>query len=199
MPASISIRTGVRWMEINDDEGNNGDEARWGEWSEPTDTVVLTASNGWFLDVRFLSHGGDLDWAFAGKRRVEGKITKFEHMIDSRTADAATVVDEGENVEMEDGSIVERGKMINPATGTLMLYEEKWREEEGSEGLVIRRKGKEETWQAIVGDYQLALGRYQDGAFWAWQARKKDGVWERVHATKNAMPEDSHWVILANE
>ncbi|KAL4259118.1 Protein Hri1 [Pleurotus pulmonarius] len=199
MPASISIRTGIRWMEINDDEGNNGDEARWGEWSEPTDTVVLTASNGWFLDVRFLSHGGDLDWAFAGKRRVEGKITKFEHMIDSRTADAATVVDEGENVEMEDGSIVERGKMINPATGTLMLYEEKWREEEGSEGLVIRRKGKEETWQAIVGDYQLALGRYQDGAFWAWQARKKDGVWERVHATKNAMPEDSHWVILANE
>ncbi|KAF4586483.1 hypothetical protein EYR38_010759 [Pleurotus pulmonarius] len=199
MPASISIRTGIRWMEINDDEGNNGDEARWGEWSEPTDTVVLTASNGWFLDVRFLSHGGDLDWAFAGKRRVEGKITKFEHMIDSRTADAATMVDEGENVEMEDGSIVERGKMINPATGTLMLYEEKWREEEGSEGLVIRRKGKEETWQAIVGDYQLALGRYQDGAFWAWQARKKDGVWERVHATKNAMPEDSHWVILANE
>ena len=133
------------------------------------------------------------------KTGVEGKITKFEHMIDSRTRDAATVVDEGENVEMEDGSIVERGKMINPATGSLMLYEEKWREEESSEGLVIRRKGKEETWQAIVGDCQLALGRYQDGAFWAWQARKKDGVWERVHATKNAMPEDSHWVILANE
>lgn len=120
-------------------------------------------------------------------------------MIDSRMTDAASVIDEGYNLEMEDGSIVERGTMINPATGEMMLYEEKWREEESSGGLVIRRKGKEDTWQAIVGDYQLALGRFQDGAFWAWQARKKDEVWERVHATKNAEPEDSYWVILANE
>ncbi|KAF7420807.1 hypothetical protein PC9H_011325 [Pleurotus ostreatus] len=196
MPASISIRTGIRWIHITAD---SADETKWGEWSEPTDTVVLTASNGWFLDVRFLRDGGELDWAFAGRRSVKGKITKFEHMIDSRTTDAETMVDEGENMEMEDGSIVERGKMVNPAIGSLMLYEEKWREEESSGGLIIRRKGKQDVWQAMVGDYQLGLGRYQDGGFWAWQARKRDGVWQTIHSTKNADPEDSHWLVLANE
>lgn len=68
-------------MEIIDDEKNE-DETKWGEWNEPTDTVVLTASNGWFLDVRFLSHGGELDWAFAGKRSVGASIASREVGID---------------------------------------------------------------------------------------------------------------------
>lgn len=69
-------------MEIIDNEKNNRDDAKWGEWSEPTDTVVLTASNGWFLDVRFLSDGGELDWAFAGKRSVGESIASIRAGVD---------------------------------------------------------------------------------------------------------------------
>jgi hypothetical protein len=71
--ACISFRESIRWLP--------------NDASEPTQTIVLTAlRSGVFLDVRFDTESGMLDWAFAGYRSsVEPNSTKFTHHIDSRT------------------------------------------------------------------------------------------------------------------
>lgn len=77
-----------------------------------------------------------LDWAIAGTSsssapRPDGRgghITRarWRHWIDSTTTDAAGVVDEGDMVPQADGSTLETGSMVNPATGRDTPYEEVW-------------------------------------------------------------------------
>jgi hypothetical protein len=51
----------------------------------------------------------------------------WTHWVDSTTPNAETVKDEGDMVVLGDGEEVERGEMVNPATGKLEKYEESWR------------------------------------------------------------------------
>lgn len=54
--ATVSIRQSIRWLPDEPDE--------------PTNTIVLTGGKtGVFLDTRFYTDGGLLDWAVAGYRR----------------------------------------------------------------------------------------------------------------------------------
>ncbi|KAJ6598683.1 hypothetical protein B0H10DRAFT_1826065, partial [Mycena sp. CBHHK59/15] len=161
--ASISFRQSIRWLP----EGP----------SEPTATVVLSEPRtGVFLDVRFEKEGGKLDWAFAGYRSSVGpNSTKFTHHIDSRTLDPLDVVDVGTNKPLPDGTTIEAGEMVNPATGRVTAYEEVWRDEESGAALFVRNAAGT-VWRARVGDWQLGLGRWRGGGpFWAWQAERVGG------------------------
>lgn len=80
-----------------------------------------------------------VDWALAGTSSssvVEdgpnGPITRgqWRRWIDSRATDTANVIDEGVNYPQSDGTILEKGRMVNPATGTDQEYEELWRDQD---------------------------------------------------------------------
>ncbi|KJA17150.1 hypothetical protein HYPSUDRAFT_146874 [Hypholoma sublateritium FD-334 SS-4] len=165
--ASVSERRSIRWPPA--------------PASEPTDTLVLSGATGVFVDVRFLKDApgeGVLDWAFAGvKEELRDGGVRFVHHIDSRTLDARSVVDAGYNTPLPDGDTLEVGEMVNPATGRVAPYEEVWRERPtGSGGVLFVANAARTTWRARVGAWEVALGRGEDGGFWAWYAEWIDGA-----------------------
>ncbi|KAL2165834.1 hypothetical protein VTG60DRAFT_3739 [Thermothelomyces hinnuleus] len=88
-----------------------------------------------------------LDWAIAGTSSSSNAIPsrgsedpgqqqlvrhcRWKHWIDSRTADCDGVADEGDVFDnpSDPGLELERGRMVNPATGVKTDYEEAWRSE----------------------------------------------------------------------
>ncbi|KAI1486128.1 hypothetical protein F5X96DRAFT_656655 [Biscogniauxia mediterranea] len=131
--ASISIRESIRWLP---------DPA-----SEPTSTVVLTSPGRRFVDIRILRPEpgtaeasedflgevppSGLDWAFAGYSQSEmrgdgARHCVWRHFVDSRSAVADGVADEGDMFPRGDGRALETGRMVNPATGRETDYEEVW-------------------------------------------------------------------------
>ncbi|OLN90027.1 hypothetical protein CCHL11_07207 [Colletotrichum chlorophyti] len=134
---SISFREHIRWIP---------DEA-----SEPTSTIVLTSPQRRFVDLRILkqpptaeeqqtAHGtGRLEWGIAGTSssslRTDGqggevRHSRWEHWIDSRTTEPENAADEGDMYEQPGGLTLEKGRMVNPATGAETEYEELWRDVE---------------------------------------------------------------------
>ncbi|KAJ3850627.1 hypothetical protein EV368DRAFT_44889 [Lentinula lateritia] len=189
MPATVSFRKSIRWIP--------------NQASEPSDTVVLTGGKtGVFLDVRFLKDSNEVDWAFAGYRSTGEELAKFTHLIDSRTEDPSQVADYGSNTVLSDGTVLEKGEMMNPETGKLTAYEEVWQDESSdSDQAIFLRNVTNTSWYARVGHWQLALGRNSAGVFWAFQAHSIDEDWIVVHnlgvtASEKVtfLPEDtSHW------
>ncbi|KAL7943945.1 hypothetical protein V8C42DRAFT_92873 [Trichoderma barbatum] len=128
--ASLSFRKFIRWLPE--------------EAGEPTSTLVLTSPDKRFVDIRVsLADGSDsladsdeilplsrLDWAMAGTSSStvisEGhSLASWRHWIDSRSLDAPP--DEGHMYSQPDGlSTLEKGQMMNPATGKDTEYEEMW-------------------------------------------------------------------------
>lgn len=111
--------------------------------SEPTSTTVLTSSQRSFVDIRIpasppLDEGlnpAHLEWAFAGhstSKVVNGKtLSQWHHWIDSKSTKPEDVVDKGEMLPEDDsGLALEKGEMVNPATGKLTGYVEGWRDGE---------------------------------------------------------------------
>ncbi|KAL1731485.1 hypothetical protein EV714DRAFT_271722 [Schizophyllum commune] len=178
MPGFLSFRESIRWLP---------DEA-----FEPTVTIVLSGKEtGAFVDVRFLKDSpGILDWAFAGFRRADGPDrARFEHLIDSRTLDPSSVSDSGTSTALANGRSLERGAMVNPATGALTEYEEVWQEEEAPDAIIVRRRDGS-VWKARVGGWHLEVGRDERGC-WAWQARLAEGgQWEVLRRTESAPAAD---------
>lgn len=85
-----------------------------------------------------------LEWAFAGvsssEQRTDGDGKQISHSIwrhwvDSRTRNAESVVDEGDMVTIPDGTTLETGRMVNPATGVQTDYEEVWESVEALPGV----------------------------------------------------------------
>jgi hypothetical protein len=75
-----------------------------------------------------------LDWGFTGQATStpspDGKgprHSRWEHWVDSKTKiDDPPVSDEGYMYAREDGRTLEKGRMVNPATGVDEDYEEMW-------------------------------------------------------------------------
>ncbi|KAK3989370.1 protein HRI1 [Cladorrhinum sp. PSN332] len=137
----ISIRKFIRWIP--------------GAASEPTSTIVLTSPERRYVDIRILNSAAAgpndeattlplsrLDWAIAGTSSSEPRTDdsaglkyshcEWRHWIDSRTIDVENATDEGDNYSVE-GNLsltLEKGSMVNPATGMVTEYEEVWRSEE---------------------------------------------------------------------
>ncbi|KAI1337845.1 hypothetical protein F5Y15DRAFT_425547 [Xylariaceae sp. FL0016] len=132
--ASISIRKSIRWLPE--------------PASEPTSTVVLTSPGRRFVDIRILhpvsperreetTHDevnlppSRIDWAFAGtshpEMRGDGvRHNTWRHFVSSRTREPDLCADEGDMYPQPDGTTLELGRMVNPATGKETDYEEVW-------------------------------------------------------------------------
>lgn len=136
---SISIREHIRWLPDPP--------------SEPTSTIVLTSPERRFVDIRVLLQPDgslppvsdeplpldQLDWAIAGtsssELRDDGhgnsvRHSRWAHWVDSRFPDAESANDEGDMFPQPDGLTLEKGRMVNPATGLETDYEELWRDDD---------------------------------------------------------------------
>lgn len=128
MPPYISTRAFIQWLPDPP--------------SEPTFTIVLTSSNRHFVDIRIPAspplrgtNPAHVEWAFAGhstSKTVDDKhLSQWHHWIDSKTTKPEDVVDKGEMLPEDDsGLALEKGEMVNPATGQLTGYVEGWRDGE---------------------------------------------------------------------
>lgn len=127
---------------------------RWGRDtpSEPTSTLVLTSPARYFVDIRVLKEAltspngavpdrssklsiKHLDWAIGGtsssqpRTRPDGTAfshSVFTHWVDSRTREPENATDAGDMFPQPDGTTLETGRMVNPATGLETDYEELW-------------------------------------------------------------------------
>ncbi|KAF2718185.1 hypothetical protein K431DRAFT_315174 [Polychaeton citri CBS 116435] len=135
---SLSHRKWIRWLPE--------------EASEPTTTLVLTSPEKRFVDLRVFKppKGNDeiedilplarLDWAIGGhsesesRNATDGTVythSKWHHWVSSRVPNSEVegVADEGDMVVQQDGTVLEKGSMVNPETGTVGDYEEVWFDE----------------------------------------------------------------------
>lgn len=127
--------------------------------SEPTSTLVLTALNKTYVDIRLLlpspssnptgppsaselPDGTALYWALAGKKSHDPLTggAKWTHTVDSWYPDPSGVVDHGVFETLENGDTVERGTMRDLDDGKVKAYEEVWRDgvADGAESLVLQ-------------------------------------------------------------
>jgi hypothetical protein len=147
-----------------------------------------------------------LDWAIAGtssstpKLDGDGKETGvshgvWHHWINSRTKDVSKLSDEGDNYPQEDGlTTLEKGTMVNPATGLDTDYEELWTEVDPVVGkpegvycaaLKFEGGGGEDDMAhrgmiMVLGDYCQGLLRLGDRVSverWAYTGAEMDGDW----------------------
>ncbi|GKT64073.1 hypothetical protein ColTof4_04381 [Colletotrichum tofieldiae] len=202
--SSISFREHIRWIP---------DEA-----SEPTSTIVLTSPQRRFVDLRILKsaptaegaqapHGIErLEWGIAGTSssavRDDGnggqvRHSRWEHWIDSRTTEPEKAADEGDMYEQPDGLTLEKGRMVNPATGKATDYEELWRDVEPVPAGAAGGAGAGEAVECIVLRFEdeptrsrglvVWLGRFCQGisriggdvAAQRWEWRDDEG-WKRT-------------------
>lgn len=103
------------------------------EASEPTSTLVLTAPNRQFVDLRLIKPPSPsapyttLDWGIGGRSVGTPGHGEWIHDIDSRTDEPET--DAGDTFPhptLPDVSL-ERGRMRHPESGQISEYEEAWK------------------------------------------------------------------------
>ncbi|KAI1794760.1 hypothetical protein LXA43DRAFT_970894 [Ganoderma leucocontextum] len=119
---SISERLYIRWFP---------DEA-----SETTSTLVLTAHNRQFVDLRLLKPAdpsapfASLEWGLAGRSVGTPSHGIWIHDIDSRTENPGDEKDEGDMFPQPEHPdvILERGRMRHPESGEVREYEEAWKD-----------------------------------------------------------------------
>ncbi|KAK3679411.1 hypothetical protein LTR78_000972 [Recurvomyces mirabilis] len=215
MSPNISIRDSIRWLP---------DEA-----DEPTSTLVLTSGENRFVDIRILKGSENetksnlpvpllsgLDWAFAGFSHSElqhddnGKPyahSTWQHWVSDRARNVDEVKDEGDMFEMPDGRTLEKGRMVNPATGQETDYEEVWRDgvakvvpEDESDGADDREEGEAGKKKCVVlmlhdDEHEargmvVRMGQFVQGVLragshfslerWEWMGTAQKEGWQRV-------------------
>lgn len=111
----------------------------------------------------------------------------WKHWVDSRTADSDNVQDEGDMVDRPDGSILETGRMVNPATGRETDYEEVWWSEV-SYGRGVCAVLKTEDEEKGTRGMMVRLGRWVQGVL---------RVGERVSVERWVLDSQDGWVCRA--
>lgn len=143
-----------------------------------------------------------LEWGLAGISSSEPKKSPkgedishgiWKHWIDSRTPDAEGVQDEGDNYPLPNGEVLELGSMVNPVTGKLTAYEEKWadvplKSTDGKDGkawcVVLELHNDEHSARGLVvraGQYCQGIIRVGDQVAverWAWD-EETQFTWKR--------------------
>lgn len=160
---------------------------------EPTDTLVLTG-RVFFVDQRVFrsspaSSGSRVDWAFAGQRTVEPPDehgwyrSRWTHAVDSRSE--APDDDQGmlrSGHEGDDALTLEKGEMVNPATGRVTKHQEVWRDDAVASGTRVafwERTGSPKAFVGLIGEWSLAVGREHEGEpAWTWRRRRAGVLFE---------------------
>lgn len=213
--ADISIRKWIRWESHSP--------------TPPTSTIVLTSPQRRFVDIRVLLPLPtppdselpleQLEWAIAGTstsspvlnpktKEVEYSHCVWSHWIDSRVNNRDAGADEGDNypVEGHPELTLERGRMVNPASGRVEGYEEMWVAGEvravegvgcvvleydadlkGEEGWARGERGKQGEDERVGRGMVVQLGGYVQGFLrdggdvrverWVWEGER--GKWEK--------------------
>ncbi|KAK7424244.1 hypothetical protein QQX98_000512 [Neonectria punicea] len=196
---SISLREHIRWLP---------DEA-----SEPTSTIVVTSPHRRYVDLRIYRPENSektwtgqedalpvsrLEWGIAGTSSSwlrdddkGGQIrhSQWNHWIDSRTTEPENATDEGDMFPQPDGTTLETGSMVNPATERETAYEELWLDVDPTATstpevkVVVLQLETENGYRGSV----VRLGQYCQGILregelitaerWEW--KKEDG-WKRT-------------------
>lgn len=161
---------------------------RWlpdGSAEEPTSTLVLNAGgrDALYTDFRPLLGTrpmADCEWAFAGKKiLLPGGTAQWTRIVDSR-GETGTV-DEAMCTTLEDGTELECGEMVNPDTEKVQSYEEKWRDEEITDGAIVQAFLHEDQTcpgvQIRVGDWVQGVVQGPDGSVSAQRWKLINGEW----------------------
>lgn len=212
--ASISLRRHIKW----------GSEPA----SEPTSTLVLTSPGHFFVDIRVLRSAlaksesvprdadsplslspEQLDWAIGGTSSstdlpaqpdgATASRTTFRHWVSSRTLEPEAVADEGDMFPQPDGTTLEKGSMVNPATGLVTSYEELWDDQEPQSvpGLplctVLRLHDDTSRTRGLfvqLGQHAqgfLRRGNVFTGERWLWDS--ESAKWEHLFRVGGLQPE----------
>lgn len=137
-----------------------------------------------------------LDWAIAGTTISEAataptgepiRRSTFSHWVSSRDVDPAGVSDVGDMYPQEDGTTLEKGEMLNPATGRLTRYDELWLDllPPASDPIAVLRvdAGAVKGMVIWIGALCQALVRDADGiALERWERSddEDEAVWART-------------------
>lgn len=174
MAPSISSRAYIQWLPNPP--------------SEPTSTLVLTSTQRHFVDIRISKDkacastkpelaASDIDWAFAGdstSHSANGKsLSQWHHWVDSKNLTPEEVVDKGEMLPGDaDGLALEKGEMVNPATGLMTEYVEGWREVEAGvvpavvqdvvDDFVVELLGRQGSVEGLEGQGGVSAERLDD-------------------------------------
>lgn len=124
---SLSKRHSIHWPESETKE------------SEPTDTLVITSSKGYFVDIRInkSQENNKFDWFFAGLEiEIDSTNFEFNHdFLDSKlignlnyisNKDIGSFSNSLNLLEFQNGIRLENGVMLNSNTGKKEKYIEKW-------------------------------------------------------------------------
>ncbi|KAM5538588.1 hypothetical protein V8D89_007617 [Ganoderma adspersum] len=180
---SISERLYIRWFP---------DEA-----SEQTSTLVLTARNRQFVDLRLFKPEDPsgpftlLEWGLAGRSVGTPSHGVWIHDIDSRTEHPHDETDEGDMFPQPEHPdvVLERGKMRHPESGEIREYEEAWKDPPvlavAGRRLSVVLETKPNASGARATGMVVRVGQFCQGILrvgavivverWAWT---EDGGWE---------------------
>ena len=141
-----------------------------------------------------------LEWGIAGTSSSweHDGVTRsqWRHWINSRTNEPENATDEGDMFPQADGTTLEKGSMVNPATGRDTPYEELWRDIDptptASSGVnvVVLQVETEGLCGSVVRLGQYCQGIMKEGdritaERWEW----KEGGWKRtVRIGSDALP-----------
>lgn len=158
-----------------------------------------------------------LDWGIAGTSSSferddgrGGKIScgRWTHWVDSRTKDAENATDEGDEFEQPGGLVLEKGSMVNPATGSVTDYEEVWRSVKprgsgnGVRYVVLETQNEPGTMRGrVVRLGQFCQGLLRDGdeiTVERWEEgdegwKKTVMMGQRALACEKAVKEETEW------
>jgi hypothetical protein len=111
------------------------------------------------------------------------------HWVDSRTKDAESATDEGDEYEQPGGLTLEKGSMVNPDTGRMTDYEEVWRsvkprrDERGARCVVLETRNEEGTVRGrVVRLGQYCQGLLRDGDEISLERWELNGEWKKTVA-----------------
>lgn len=143
-----------------------------------------------------------LDWAIAGTTISEPAVaptgepirrSTFGHWVSSRDADPTGVSDVGDMYPQEDGTTLEKGEMVNPATGRATAYDELWTDRLAptSDAIAVLRVDDGAVKGLVVWIGQLCQALVRDGdegiALERWEKTEggdddddDDGTWTRT-------------------
>jgi hypothetical protein len=186
---------------------------------EATSTLVLNGGgdSALFTDFRpFRNSPGSCDWAFAGaKTRLPDGRFRWTHDIDSRRRSRDSkedAPDVGACEVLPNGDEMERGVMLNPATGRAERYEELWRPETvelGSRVRVIAQRDPDASdlrgvfvqvarWAQVVAEYgagEVGAQRWMQGDDGQWMLSDRYGHLQAV-PTPDGLDAHEGWVTI---
>lgn len=104
----------------------------------------------------------------------------WDNIIDSRPAPPVESPDEAAFKLLDDGNVLETGKMYNPRSGRAEAYEEVWRREPVSGRYCVLERVGAQGFIGRLGDFTIGAG-VVDGVYVAYRDQREGREWKRLY------------------